>query len=156
MSSHHAEIRWTLQGGDFLHRQYSREHTWHFDGGICVPASASPLIVPKPWSSDVAIDPEEAFVASISSCHMLWFLHEAAIAGMIVRAYHDRATGVMTKNERDQLWISHVTLRPRIQWDSKTHPTSDQIDSLHHRAHEQCFIANSVRTEIRVDSNANS
>ena len=152
MSKHTAIIRWKNKGPDFLNRRYSREHTLHFDGGAVIPASPSPHIVPAPWSNATNVDPEETFVASVASCHMLWFLHVACDAGFLAESYDDEAEGMMTKNERGVLWISQITLRPRIIWGGTKQPTADEIARLHHLAHEQCFIANSIKTEVKVES----
>ena len=152
MSKHTAIIRWKNNGPDFLSRRYSREHTLHFDGGAVVPGSPSPQIVPAPWSNAGSVDPEETFVASLASCHMLWFLHVACDAGFLTESYEDEAEGVMTKNERGVLWISQITLRPRIIWGGTKQPTADEIARLHHLAHEQCFIANSIKTDVKVES----
>ena len=152
MSKHTATICWNNNGPDFLARRYSREHTLHFDGGAVVLGSPSPQIVPAPWSNPAAVDPEEAFVAAVSSCHMLWFLHVACDAGFLVESYEDEAEGMMTKNERGALWINRITLQPRITWGSSKQPTKDEVEHLHHLAHEQCFIAHSVKTEIIVQS----
>ena len=141
MSDHKASLRWTRSGPDFIRGKYSREHTWTFDGGLTVPAS---------WSNKANVDPEEAFVASISSCHMLTFLWVASKEGFIAESYEDEAVGVMTKNERGVPWVSAVTLRPRIVWSGEKLPTPSDLERLHHRAHEGCFIANSVRTRITV------
>lgn len=150
MSDHKASLRWTRSGPDFIRGKYSREHTWTFDGGLTVPASPSPSVVPAPWSNTANVDPEEAFVASISSCHMLTFLWVASKEGFIADSYEDEAVGVMTKNERGVPWVSAVTLRPRIVWSGDKLPTPSDLERLHHRAHEGCFIANSVRTRITV------
>ena len=150
MSDHKASLRWTRSGPDFIRGKYSREHTWTFDGGLTVPASPSPSVVPAPWSNTANVDPEEAFVASISSCHMLNFLWVASKEGFIADSYEDEAVGVMTKNERGVPWVSAVTLRPRIVWSGDKLPTPSDLERLHHRAHEGCFIANSVRTRITV------
>lgn len=152
MSQHNATIRWTRTGPDFLKRQYSRVHAWTFDGGLTVPASPSPHIVPPPWSDAAAADPEEAFVASVSSCHMLWFLHVACDAAFVVDSYEDEAVGQMTKNERGVPWISRITLRPRITWSGDRPPTATEVEHLHHLAHEQCFIAASIKTEVVVET----
>jgi organic hydroperoxide reductase OsmC/OhrA len=150
MSDHKASLRWTRSGPDFIRGKYSREHTWTFDGGLTVPASPAPSVVPAPWSNTANVDPEEAFVASISSCHMLTFLWVASKEGFIADSYEDEAVGVMTKNERGVPWVSAVTLRPRIVWSGDKLPTPSDLERLHHRAHEGCFIANSVRTRITV------
>ena len=148
---HTATITWSCAGPDFVRGRYSREHTWRFDGGTVVPASPSPHIVPTPWSNPAAVDPEEAFVASLASCHMLTFLWLASREGFCATNYEDRAVGEMTKNERGTPWVSRVTLRPRITWTGDRRPAPADLERLHHRAHQECFIANSVRTEIRVE-----
>src|SRR5687767_15976389 len=112
MSHHKASIRWSFAGGDFVKGRYSREHTWTFDGGVTVPASPSPSVVPAPWSNPANVDPEEAYVAAISSCHMLVFLWVAAKRGFVVAHYRDDAVGVMAKNARGKAWVSKVTLAP--------------------------------------------
>jgi organic hydroperoxide reductase OsmC/OhrA len=150
MSEHKAAVRWALQGDGFLKGRYSREHTWTFDGGVTVPASPSPSAVPVPYSNPANVDPEEAYVASIASCHMLTFLYVAMRQGFLVERYEDDAVGVMRKNERGAIWVSAVTLHPRIVYGGEKRPTAEEVDHLHHLAHEQCFIANSVKTEIRV------
>jgi organic hydroperoxide reductase OsmC/OhrA len=152
MSEHKATVRWKNTGPDFLKGRYSREHTWTFDGGVIVPASASPSVVPMPWSNPAHVDPEEAFVASISSCHLLTFLYLAGKQGFQIDSYDDEAIGVITKNEKGMPWISRVTLNPRIAYSGATRPTPADEDRLHHLAHEQCFIANSVKTEVVVHS----
>jgi organic hydroperoxide reductase OsmC/OhrA len=149
---HTAVIRWQRSGPDFLKGKYSREHTWAFDGGVTVAASPSPSVVPSPWSNAAHVDPEEAFVASIASCHMLTFVWLASRQGFQIDSYEDNAVGVLTKNERGVPWVSKVTLRPRIAWSGEKLPDAQQIDQLHHHAHEQCFIANSVKTEIAVEA----
>ena len=151
MGQHTASISWKRNGPDFAKGKYSREHTWTFDGGAVVPASPSPSVVPAPWSNAAHVDPEEAYVASIASCHMLTFLWVASREGFQADSYEDSAAGVMTKNERGIAWISKVTLRPRITWSGEKLPAAADLDRLHHLAHEQCFIANSVKTEIVVE-----
>lgn len=151
MPRHLARVYWKLNGVEFLKGRYSREHLWEFDGGVTVPASPSPHVVPTPWSNPAHVDPEEAFVAAVASCHMLTFLWLASRAGFEVIEYDDRAEGVMTKNERGVAWVSSITLRPQIVWSAEP-PDARLIADLHHQAHEQCFIANSVKTEIRVES----
>lgn len=145
-----ATIRWTRDGASFPDNRYSRGHTWTFDGGVTVPASSSPLVVPPPLSPENAVDPEEAFVAALSSCHMLTFLAIAAKKRFTVDAYEDRALGVMTKNQNGKLFVSKVTLDPRIEFSGDTVPSPEQIAELHHLAHKECFIANSVITDVVV------
>ena len=152
MSEHKATIQWNCTGPDFLKGKFSREHTWTFDGGTTVPASAAPSVVPAPFSSAAAVDPEEAFVASLSSCHMLTFVWLASRAGFAVDSYRDEAVGTMSKNERGVPWVSLVTLRPEIVWSGEKRPEAADLDKLHHQAHEMCFIANSVKTEIKVET----
>jgi organic hydroperoxide reductase OsmC/OhrA len=152
MSEHKATVRWKLaaDGAAFLKGRYSREHTWTFDGGLTVPGSPSPGVVPAPWSNPAHVDPEEAYVAAIASCHMLTFLYVAMREGFVVEAYDDDAVGVMRKNERGAVWVSAVTLRPRFVYGGDKRPTAADLDHLHPLAHEQCFIANSVKTEIVI------
>jgi organic hydroperoxide reductase OsmC/OhrA len=145
-----ATVSWTRNGETFSDNRYSRGHLWSFDGGIQVPASSSPSVVPLPLSREDAVDPEEAFVAAISSCHMLTFLSIAAKKRFVVDAYEDRAVGVMTKNDKGKLFISKVTLDPTIEFSGEKRPTPEQIADMHHLAHQECFIANSVLTEIVV------
>jgi organic hydroperoxide reductase OsmC/OhrA len=121
-----------------------------FDGGVTVAASPSPSVVPAPWSNPASVDPEEAFVAAIASCHMLTFLWLASKQGFQIERYDDEAVGTMTKNDRGVPWISDVALCPQIVWGGNMQPSAAEIDHLHHAAHEQCFIANSVKTEINV------
>lgn len=146
---HTATIAWQGSGPDFTAGKYSREHTWTFDGGLTVPASPSPGIVPAPWSNAALVDPEEAFVASVASCHMLWWLSLAAKHGFDVEAYRDDAIGVMTRNEYGKLWISRITLRPSIRYGRRAAGTDEEA-RLHELAHAECFIANSVRTNVVV------
>ena len=151
MHEYTAQIHWQRQGAAFIDKRYSRGHEWHFDGGITVPGSSSPLSVRAPFSVAAAVDPEEAFVAALSSCHMLWFLDIAARAGWVVDDYCDDAVGVMTANAQGKPWMSLVTLRPRIVFAGDTQPDASEVARLHHVAHEECYIANSVRTEVRVE-----
>jgi len=152
MSEHRATVVWEQSGGPFAKRQYSRAHSWSFDGGITVPAAASPSAVPAQFTDASAVDPEEAYVAAIASCHMLSFLPLAAVAGFEVLRYEDEAVGRMTKNDVGKYWVGEVDLAPRITWAEGKAPSAEQETQLHHRAHEECYIANSVRTEIRVVS----
>jgi organic hydroperoxide reductase OsmC/OhrA len=151
MSEHKATISWKRTSEEFLKGKYSREHTWTFDGGAVVQASPSPSVVPAPYSNPAYVDPEEAYVASLSSCHMLTFLYLAGRAGFQIDSYDDAAVGVMTRNERKIPWVSTVTLNPRIVYGGAKRPTAAEEEHLHHQAHEQCFIANSVKTEIIVN-----
>jgi len=153
MSEHKAIIHWQNTGGaDFIRGKYSREHTWTFDGGMVVKASASPSVVPIPYANPALVDPEEAFVASVSSCHMLTFVFLAGRKGFLVESYTDNAVGHMTKDEKGLAWISSIELVPQIVYGGEKLPTPGDEEMLHHHAHEQCFIANSVRTKITVRS----
>jgi organic hydroperoxide reductase OsmC/OhrA len=151
MSTYTAKISWTRTGdGDFTKGQYSRAHEWAFDGGVTVPASPSPHVVPAPWSDHAGVDPEEAFVASLSSCHMLFFIDFARRDELVVDGYVDEAEGILEKRADGKIAMTRVTLRPRISWSGDT-PSKADIADLHHRAHEACFIANSVITELVVE-----
>lgn len=148
MSQHVAELSWTQEAGaDFLAGRYSRVHELRFDGGAVLSASAAPTIVPAPYSDAASIDPEEMFVASLASCHMLWFLDFAKRAKIDIRSYMDRAEGVMTKNAEGRMAIVKVTLHPRVESDGD----AATIEELHHKAHDACFIANSVTTDVTVE-----
>jgi len=150
MSEHTARITWKGSGTDFAKGRYSREHHWEFDGGLTVPASPSPSVVRPPYSNPANIDPEEAYVAAIASCHMLTFLHLASRAGFLIEAYEDQAVGKMTKNGNGVLWVSNILLDPRITFGGESQPSPGELRDLHHQAHEQCFIANSVNTVIEI------
>lgn len=150
MSEHKATIIWKRTSPEFLKGKYSREHSWTFDGGLTIPASPSPSVVPAPYSNPAHVDPEEAYVASISSCHMLTFLYIASQQGFQVYSYEDEAIGVMTKNEKGVPWVSTVTLHPKIVYSGEKLPTPADEERLHHLAHEQCFIANSIKTAVTV------
>ena len=150
MSEHKATIDWKCTSQEFLKGKYSREHTWTFDGGVTVPASSAVSSVPLPYSNPANVDPEEAFVAAVSSCHMLSFLFVAYRHGFQVDSYHDAAVGVMTKNEKGIPWVSSVQLNPQIQYSGEKRPNAEEEHQLHHAAHEQCYIANSIKTEVRV------
>ena len=151
MSTYTATIRWRRGADeDFAKGQYSRAHEWAFDGGAVVPASASPHIVPAPWSDLAGVDPEEAFIASLSSCHMLFFLDFARRAGFVIDSYTDEAEGVLAKRDDGKMWMSRVTLRPQLEWAGDA-PDAAALADIHHKAHEACFIANSVTTEVVVD-----
>ena len=145
---HTADVIWTCEG-DFAKGTYSRGHIWRFDGGVEVPGSASPSVVPAPYSVAEAVDPEEAFVASLSSCHMLWFLDIAKRAGLSVASYHDHATGALV-TEGARVWIPRVDLNISVAFDGQV-PDRAHHQELHDKAHHACFIANSVRTEIVIN-----
>lgn len=151
MSQYTATVTWRRNGEAFIDNRYSRAHRWSFDGGIDVAASSSPQVVPLPLSASNAVDPEEAFVASLSSCHMLWFLSIAAKRGFVVEEYVDEAVGLMAKTGDGKLAITEVTLRPGIRFDGDRRPSAIEHDAMHHEAHERCFIANSVKTIIRCE-----
>jgi organic hydroperoxide reductase OsmC/OhrA len=151
MGLHTANVRWERGEQPFLDNRYSRAHRWRFDGGAEVAGSSSPDVVAPPMSDPKAVDPEEAFIASLSSCHMLWFLSLAAARGFRVDRYVDDAEGTMAKNAAGKRAITQVTLRPAVQFSGEKMPTPAEIEGLHHKAHEECFIANSVKTEVRVE-----
>jgi organic hydroperoxide reductase OsmC/OhrA len=150
MSEHKATIRWERTSPDFLKGRYSREHSWTFDGGVTVPASPSPSAVPAPYSNPAYVDPEEAFVASVSSCHMLTFLYLASRSGFQVDSYQDESIGLMTKDEKGVPWVSSIHLNPKIAYSGGKLPAPADEERLHHLAHEQCFIANSIKTQVTV------
>jgi len=147
--THIATVDWQRGTAQFTDNRYSRGHRWRFDGGAEVAASASPQIVPVPWSDPAAVDPEEAFVAALSSCHMLWFLSLAAKQGLRVNRYLDEAVGEMGPDDVGRLVMRTVTLRPLIEWDGVP-PDTATVRDLHAAAHHECFLANSVRTEVVV------
>jgi len=151
MSAHVCTVSWERQGAAFLDRRFSRAHTWRFDGGAVVPASASPHVVPAPYSDASGVDPEEAFVAALASCHMLSFLWLAAGRGLVVDGYTDEAAGHMGKNAAGRVAVTRVVLRPRVTFVAGTAPDRAALDALHHEAHGICFIANSVTTQISVE-----
>ena len=142
-----ATIRWTCDG-DFAKGRYSRAHDWAFDGGALVPASSSPLSVPLPFSDETAVDPEEAFVASVSSCHMLWFLDLARRAEFVLTSYEDKPVAHLEGDPNP--WITRVDLFPKAEW-AGDEPTPDTLANLHHQAHKRCFIANSIKSEVVVN-----
>ncbi len=151
MSTYTATIRWTREAEpeDFARGRYSRAHKWEFDG-LIVPASPSPHIVPSPWNDPNGIDPEEAFVASLASCHMLFFVDFARRAGLVIDNYVDEAEGTLEKRDDGRMWMSKVVLRPKIDWGSDK-PDEATIAELHHKAHDACFISNSVTTKVVVE-----
>ena len=151
MAEYTAEVLWQRGDQDFLANHYSRKHLIRFDGGAELAGSSSPHVVPLPWSDAAAVDPEETFVASLSSCHMLWFLSLAAKAGWQVETYVDNAAGTMARNTEGKMAMTQVTLRPRVVFSAERSPSPEQLHQLHHRAHDACYIANSVRTEVRCE-----
>ncbi|EGQ8795298.1 OsmC family peroxiredoxin [Vibrio parahaemolyticus] len=149
MSKHTALITWQRQSNEiFSDNQYSRAHTWRFDGGLLVPASPSPHVVPLSLSVEENVDPEEAFVAALSSCHMLVFISIAAKRRYVIDSYVDAAEGELTAGENGKEWVSRVVLNPKIVFSGDKQPSYEQLEKMHHMAHENCFIANSVKTEI--------
>ena len=150
MSEHRVTVAWQNRGPNFSKGQFSREHTWTFDGGATVAASPSPAVVPAPWSNPAGVDPEEAFVAAIASCHMLTFLSIACKQKFVLDSYEDEAVGHMEKNADGKLAITRVELRPKITWSGNRRPSAEELDKMHHAAHENCFIANSVKTIVTV------
>jgi organic hydroperoxide reductase OsmC/OhrA len=146
-----AKIIWNNDSPDtFTRNRYSRAHLWEFDGGVSVPASSSPHSGPPPWSDDSAVDPEEAFIAAISSCHMLTFLWVAAKGGFLIESYVDDAEGVLGQDEDGKQSMTEVALVPVIGWAGDNKPSDEQIAAMHHTAHEACYIANSVKTKITI------
>jgi organic hydroperoxide reductase OsmC/OhrA len=150
MSHYSARILWQRGEQVFTDRRYSRAHRLQFDGGAQIPGSSSPQVVPLPYSDAAGVDPEEMFVASLSSCHMLWFLDLACRAGWCVDHYEDDAQGVMAKDAQGRLAMTQVTLQPAVAFGGERQPDAAEVARLHHAAHEACFIANSVRTDVRV------
>ena len=151
MAEHYATIEWQRNGDSFLDDSYSRAHAWRFDGGTVVPASPSPHIVPEPMSVAANVDPEEACVASLSSCHMLFFLSICSKRKFVVDSYEDTAVGYLEKNADGRMAVTRVVLRPRATYSGDRIPTQQQLEKIHHRSHELCFIANSVTTEVSTE-----
>jgi len=152
MTDYHASITWQRDGAKFTDNRYRRLHTWTFDEGLEVPASASPDSVPLPYSEARAVDPEEALVAAVSSCHMLWFLSIAAKKGFTVERYADTPVGTLGTNARGKEAITAITLRPDITFGGDKRPSQDEIESIHHEAHDVCCLANSVSAEVRLEA----
>lgn len=150
MATHGATIEWRRGDETFLDNRYSRAHLWRFDGGVEVPASSSPHVVRVPLSNPANVDPEEAYVAALSSCHMLTFLNLAALRGFRVDSYSDAVEGLMRKNAEGQDWIATVILRPHVVFSGPLTPEEADVEALHHEAHARCFIANSVRSAIET------
>jgi organic hydroperoxide reductase OsmC/OhrA len=156
VSSYTAKIVWKNDSAEaFAKNQYTRGHTWEFDGGVTVPASSSPHAVRVPFSVEAAVDPEEALVASAASCHMLSFLWVVSKNGFIVDSYEDNAVGEMT-NDNGKQWISKITLDPQIVWSGDRVPTEAELANMHHEAHEICYIANSIKSEIVIKSSVSN
>jgi organic hydroperoxide reductase OsmC/OhrA len=151
MAEHTATVAWDRFDAAFTDNRYSRAHRWMFDGGATIPASSSPHVVPVPMSDPLGVDPEEAFVASLSSCHMLWFLSIAASRGFVVDRYEDNAVGTMARDGSGRPAMTRVALRPTIAFSGTSLPTDDEIRAMHDAAHHECFLANSVRTEIVIE-----
>jgi organic hydroperoxide reductase OsmC/OhrA len=151
MAEYKTVVSWNRNGEVFTDNRYSRGHLWEFDGGVKVPASASPHVVKKPMSIEAAVDPEEAFVVSLSSCHMLWFLSIAASRGFVVENYRDEAIGIMEKNKDGKMAMTRVTLYPVVNFGGDRLPDKSEIEAMHHQAHEECFIATSVKTDVRCE-----
>ena len=151
MSAYTATIVWERGEQVFVDRRYSRRYMMRFDGGAEVPGSSSPHSVPVPGSDPAGVDPEEAFVASLSGCHMLWFLDIAARRGFRVARYVDEALGVMEKNAEGRVAVTRVTLRPKVQFSGEKLPAREDIEAMHHKAHAECYIANSVKTDVRCE-----
>ena len=151
MATYTAETVWSRNDQVFLDNRYSRRHVLRFDAGLDIPGSSSPHVVPVPYSDTAAVDPEEMFVSSLSSCHMLWFLSIAAKHKYVIDSYKDAAIGIMEKNVQGKLAMSVVTLRPHVQFSGKKIPSRAELDQMHHDAHEECFIANSVKCEVRCE-----
>lgn len=150
MSEYYAEVEWKRGTQLFADKKYSRAHEWKFEGGVVVPASSSPHIVPLPMSVAENVDPEEAFVASLSSCHMLFFLDFASRKKLIVDQYTDNAIGTLALGANGKQMMTEVILRPTVIFVGDR-PSPEEIKALHHQSHEACFIANSVLTNVRVD-----
>ena len=151
MAQYSAEVIWERGDAIFTDNRYSRRHRWRFDGGLEVPGSSSPHSVPVPMSDAGAIDPEEAFIAALSSCHMLWFLAIAGKRKFRIDRYHDQATGVLAKNADGKWCVSVVTLQPEAQFSGELLPTREQVEAMHHSAHAECYIANSVSTQVHIE-----
>ena len=151
MSENRATILWRRDGATFTDRKYSRGHRWYFDEGVEVPASSSPHVVRLPLSIAAAVDPEEAFVASLSSCHMLTFLAIAAKRGFVVDEYRDEAVGILGKNEAGRMVMTVVTLRPVVTFGGAATPTAGDFEAMQHQAHEECFVAGSVQSDVRIE-----
>jgi organic hydroperoxide reductase OsmC/OhrA len=151
MQQFEATIAWNRGQQAFLDQRYSRAHTWAFDGGLQLPASSSPLSVPLPMSDAAAVDPEEALVAALSGCHMLFFLSFAARAGFVVDSYRDQAVGTMEKDDGGRMSMTRIALRPQIAFSGERRPDAAALAALHHEAHEHCYIANSIKAQVSIE-----
>ena len=152
MHTYEARVAWKRNGAKFTDLRYSRGHEWSFDGGVRLTGSSSPSSVPVPYSVVEAVDPEEALVAAASSCHMLTFLYLAAKRGFVVESYEDDAVGVLEKNAQGKLAITRITLRPKIEFTADKTPSASELEALHHSAHEECYIASSIKSEVVVEA----
>jgi organic hydroperoxide reductase OsmC/OhrA len=151
VSEYSADVIWRRSAGEaFIDSRYSRAHEWRFDGGVVVPASSAAASVPLPYSKSENVDPEEALLAATSACHMLWFLSLAARSRFVVDAYEDHALGTMAADERGRKSITRIVLRPKVRFSGARPPDAAGVEQLHHEAHEQCYVANSLRSEITV------
>ncbi|MFK8082255.1 MAG: OsmC family protein [Granulosicoccus sp.] len=149
MSEYFAKVVWTKSNDDdYIDNKYCRAHQWMFDGGMTIDASSSPHVVPTPYSIEAYVDPEEAFIASLSSCHMLFVLSISAIKKYVIESYVDEAVGTMEKDANGNISMTNVILRPKIVFSGEKTPTVEQLEKIHHQAHQQCFIANSVKTNV--------
>jgi organic hydroperoxide reductase OsmC/OhrA len=152
MHKYEATVAWNRGEQKFIDNSYSRAHDWLFDGGLHVPASSSPLLVPVPMSDAANVDPEEALVAAASSCHMLFFLSIAAKQGFVVDSYVDHAYGVMEQSSEGKIAMTRIALRPKIVFSGERQPTAAELDAMHHESHERCFIANSLKSDVIVEA----
>ena len=152
MHQYAAQVEWKRGDQIFSDNKYSRGHQWVFDGGLRIPASSSPLSVPLPFSVEANVDPEEALIAALSSCHMLFFLAFACKQGFLVDSYEDKASGIMEKNAAGKMAITHITLKPHVVFSGEKQPDQQTIDALHHLSHEHCYIANSINAEVMIEA----
>jgi organic hydroperoxide reductase OsmC/OhrA len=151
MKEFEAKLAWRRGSQPFTDQRYSRAHEWRFDGGLAVPASSSPLSVPLPMSDPAAVDPEEALVAAASSCHMLFFLSLAAQRGLLVDSYEDHAVGTLDLDADGRMAMTRIRLRPAIAFGGERKPSREELDALHHAAHEKCYVANSLKCAVVVE-----
>lgn len=151
MSTYHATVRWTRGADEFLRQKYSRGHTWTFDEGVSIAASASPHSVRAPWHVTAAVDPEEALTAALASCHMLFFLSFASKAGFTVESYEDAPEGLMEKGDDGKEWMRRFTLRPVVTFKERA-PSQEEFDAMHHAAHEACYVANSLKGSVGIEA----